>query len=252
MIVREGDAEALPSYMTYVVGEAVFRPLVDRLGGYAVHNAEALRPLDGQSFILSPNHRSNWDSFIVGLSLLDLPDLTEDADQEPLQPRAIHFMGKDSLWRYPVVKQFITRCGAFPVQRDRGVGLEDHQIDHIGNLIDHQAVLGIYPQGHRLRKPEDEESIHREDLKTTIAYLALKYGIPILPVGIAGPVKGRKLPRTLVFGEPVMVGKSSTDDEAAFKREKYALMDHLRDRMDEEYKLARQLHLPRLAPSPAA
>lgn len=245
MIVSEADAASLPSYNTYRAGEAVLRPIVDKLGGYTVHNAEALRPLDGRSYILAGNHQSNWDPIVMGLALLDLPTLTPG--EQPMEPRAIRYMGKDNLWRYPGIRQFITRCGAFAVKRGRGTGLEDHQVDHIAELIESGAVLGIYPQGHRFRKPEDEAEIRREDLKTTVAFLALEYDVPIVPLGIAGPLKGRKLPRTMVFGNPIAVDHGDridalTGGQEEFDRQKYDLMDRLHERMNGVYRQARELH----------
>lgn len=242
MIVSEADAGTLPSYNTYAVGERVFRPLVNSLGGYTVHNAEVLRPLDGQSYFLSPNHRSNWDSFVLGLSMLDLPELTSGSLEGPLQPRAVHFMAKDSLWKYPVVKQFIERCGAYKVKRYQGIGLDNGQLDHITKLDTANAVMCIYPEGTRNRTAEDIEAIQHQKLKTTIGFLALKYGIPIVPVGIAGPVKGRKMPRTQVFGEPIFVERSSAENETEFKQEKYDLMNLLHARMSKSYQTAWQLH----------
>jgi 1-acyl-sn-glycerol-3-phosphate acyltransferase len=151
-------------------------------------------------------------------------------------------MAKDSLWKYPVVKQFIERCGAYPVKRYRGVGLEDDQVGHITDLKDDAAVMCIYPEGTRNRKPEDIEAVQRNKLKTTIGWLALEYGIPIVPVGIAGPVKGRKFPRTLVFGEPIMPEPVDDMSESEFKLKKYELMDTLHSKMDDAYQTARQLH----------
>ncbi len=241
MIVSEQDAAALPSYRAYEVAERVFRPMVERLGGYAAHNAGLLRPLDNKGYFLAPNHRSNWDSFALGLAMLDLPELTEDSEEgPPLQPRAIRYMAKDTLWRYPGMRNFIEACGTFSVKRGRGTGLDDDKVTHVEKLIEQKAVMGVYPEGHRERKDIDEVAYSK--LKTTIAFLALKYGIPIVPAGVAGPVKGRKLPRTVVFGEPIFVDKTSTEDKAGLKEEKTELMVVLHGQINQAYKEARQLH----------
>ncbi len=241
MIVSEQDAAALPSLRAYEVADKVFRPMVERLGGYAAHNAGVLRPLEGEAYFLAPNHRSNWDSFALGLAMLDLPELTADSDDgPPLEPRAIRYMAKDTLWRYPGMRNFIEACGTFSVKRGRGTGLDDDKVTHIEELIQQKAVMGVYPEGHRER--EDLEAVDISKLKTTIAYLALRYGIPIVPVGIAGAVKGRKLPRTVVFGEPIFVEKTSTQDEAALKEEKGKLMVVTHGEINQAYQEARRLH----------
>ncbi len=240
MIVSEQDAAALPSYKAYEIAERVFRPIVNRLGGYAAHNAGVLRPLDNEGYFLAPNHRSNWDSFALGLAMLDLPELTQDGEEPPLQPRAIRYMAKDTLWRYPLMRDFIEACGTFSVKRGRGTGLDDDKVTHVEQLIEQQAVMGMYPEGHR--ETGDLNEVVFEKLKTTIGFLSIKYGIPIVPVGIAGPVKGRKLPRTVVFGEPIYPEKASTQDEAELKEKKTELMVVLHGQINEAYQEARRLH----------
>lgn len=241
MIVCEQDAAALPSYKTYELGNTVLRKTVQKLGGYAVHGAENLSALDSASYILAPSHRSKWDSIIMGLTMLDLPELTRNTLEKPLEPRAVHFMAKDALWRWPVVKQFIEGCGAFPVKRDTGVGLNDNQVDHVKNLQQMGAVICIFPEGHRERR--DIESVDPAKLKTTIGFLALNYGLPVVPVGIYGPVRGRKLPRTLAIGQPIMVERFAAQSrEAEFRQRKYDLMDEIHSGLNANYQLARGLH----------
>jgi len=241
--VSEADAAALPSYRTYEVGERFFRPLVELIGGFAVHNAEVLAPLDGQSFILAPNHRSNWDSIIIGLALTQLPQLTAETLETPLQPRAIHYMAKETLWRVPGVRDFVESCGAFRVERGRGTGLDDDQMALIDFIISKRGVLGIYPEGHRNREAEDLEAVRLEKFHNTFAFLAIKYGLPIVPTGIYGPAgHGRKLPRTLVFGEPIYNEQLDPADPA-FKSRKYALNDQTHARIDTCYQNARQLYV---------
>ncbi len=243
MIVSEADAAVLPSYAAYEFAEKVFRPLVNTLGGHAVHGAERMRPVNGRAGIVTPNHLSNWDHFVVGLALLDLPELTRDSEQpdlEPLDPRAIHFMAKESLERVPGVREFIRACGTFTVQRGRGIGLEPHLVDHVGNLMANNALLGIYPQGHRERGPEDEKTLVRDKFKSTAAFLALKYGVPLIPVGLAGPVKGPKFPRTLVFRPPIFTEQMDPEDPG-FKAAKDDLMDEVYTGVNNGYQQAREL-----------
>jgi 1-acyl-sn-glycerol-3-phosphate acyltransferase len=243
MNITQADAELLPSPGTYSFGEKLFRPIVNQIGGYAVYNMEALRPVDGKAFFAAPNHRSNWDSIALGLAMLDLPELTAEAEGGPLQARAIHYMAKDTLWRYPVVKQFVERCGAFKVKRGRGIGLEEHQVNHVTHLADNDGAMVIYPQGHRERGVEDEKSLDSTKFKTTIAHLHLAYGIPIVPVGIYGPVgRGPKFPRTIMFDDPIFSEKMDPA-EPAFKSIKREVMENLHGRLNITYQEVRRLHL---------
>jgi 1-acyl-sn-glycerol-3-phosphate acyltransferase len=243
MIVCEADAAAMRSYSAYAVADSVVKPLLNTLGGYAAGGVEQVRPLDGEGYFAVPNHLSNWDHFLLGQVMLDLPDLSrqQEPDLDPLQPRGLHWMAKESLWDYPVVKQFVELCNAFPVERGTGKGLPPHLVEYIGMLMDSNAVLVMYPQGRRVRGPESQETLVQDEFRSTIAFLALKYGKPVLPVGLAGPVKGPKFPRALVFEEPIFVEQMDPEDPN-FKAAKAALMEEIYRRVNSGYQQARQLH----------
>jgi len=240
----------MKSYGTYAVAEKFVRPLVNGLGGYAVGGAENLRAVDGEGYFATPSHRSNWDHFVLGLAMLDLPDLSrdqgpdlsqeEEPDSKPLQPRGLHWMAKDSLWRYPVVEQFVVLCNAFPVKRGTGQGLPQYLVEHIDNLMANNAVVVVYPESHRERGPEDEVKVVRSKLKSTVARQALKEGKPIVPVGLAGPVRGPKFPRAVVFEPPIFNEKMDPEDPG-FESAKHALMDEVYAGMNSGYQKAREL-----------
>lgn len=101
-------------------------------------------------------------------------------DPFPLQiavRRPIFFMAKAELHSNRWLDALMRRLGSFPVtrgERDRWA------LDHAGQLLLNQHVLGIFPEGTRS---------HGHGLapgKLGAARLALEHSCPILPVGIAG------------------------------------------------------------------
>ena len=231
------EAELIPHYGLYRFMARISDPVLATLGGYTAHNIEALRAVKGQPVIVSPNHRAGIDSFVLGLSVHNLPDLTANSPKGPLPSRPIHFMAKDTLWKYPVIKQVVEGCGAFPVERYKGTGLKNEQIEHIAKLVNNNAVLCIYPEG--TRYPEDVDFVDRAKLKSTVAFLALTHGVPLVPVGIAGSRNLSKLPREVVFGDAIWVPKHEDIGSAEFKIDKDELMDELHAQINSNYQIAR-------------
>ncbi len=117
-------------------------------------------PADGP-FILSPVHRSNVDTPLVAL----------------MGRRLLRFMGKDSMWKYPISDWFFTSMGGFPVHR--GIPDRDALRSCERLLADGQALV-IFPEGTRRSGPVVDEMFEGP------AYLAAKLQVPIVPVGIGG------------------------------------------------------------------
>jgi 1-acyl-sn-glycerol-3-phosphate acyltransferase len=230
------EAELIPSYTAYTRIAAISQSAIGLLGGYKAHNLDVLREVQDKPVIFAPNHRANIDSFVLGLTLHRLPELTA-AWPEPLESRPVHFMAKENLWRYPVVRQAVQACGAFPVKRNAGIGLRQEQVDHIAKLVDNHAALVVFPEG--TRRPKDRDHVYRQKLKTTIGFLALKHGLPIVPVGLAGPKNFSKLPMHAVFEPVILVSKRDDVGSEAFNVQKYEVMDALHEAMDRGYQTAK-------------
>ena len=116
-------------------------------------------------------------------------------------PRRVRFMAKSELWRSRFLGWAITTFWAFPVKR----GEPDRQaIAKATDLLKSGELVGIFPEGTRVRDGAVEP-------QGGVAFLAMRAGVPIVPVGIAGTDKIRPdgailmhFPRvTFVFGEPV-------------------------------------------------
>lgn len=120
-------------------------------------------------------------------------------------PRRAHFVGKAELWEIRPLGWLLDRVWVFPVRR----GTADREmIATASDLLARGEVLGMFPEGTRSRSG-DADTLG--EFQGGVAFLAIRSGVPVVPVGIAGTEKawpkGQLLPRfprvTVVFGEPV-------------------------------------------------
>lgn len=144
-------------------------------------------PREG-AFVLAPIHRSNIDTPLAAA----------------VTRRRLRFMGKDSLWKVPVVKSVLSALGGFPVTR----GTADREaLSRCIAVLQAGDPLVLFPEGTRQAGPVVEE------LFDGASYVAVKAGVPIVPVGIGGSEnvmrKGSKMIRphkcVIVVGEPIVV-----------------------------------------------
>jgi 1-acyl-sn-glycerol-3-phosphate acyltransferase len=112
-------------------------------------------------YVLAPSHRS----------MMDIPLAAW------LSPRPLRFMGKASLFRVPVLGSLFKTLGGFEVQRD---GSDRKALRDSIAMLQAGEVLLVYPEGTRQNGPKIEP------LQPGAAYLALRAGVPIVPVGMAG------------------------------------------------------------------
>ncbi|MGI9052891.1 MAG: lysophospholipid acyltransferase family protein [Ilumatobacteraceae bacterium] len=138
------------------------------------------------AFVLAPVHRSNVDTLISSC----------------LSRRRLRFMGKDSLWRRRTAAWLFSSLGGFPVAR----GTADRQaLQRCIAVLAGGEPLVLFPEGERKSGPVVQP------LFDGAAYVALKAGVPIVPVGIGGSErvmpKGAKFiyPRKVhvVIGAPI-------------------------------------------------
>jgi 1-acyl-sn-glycerol-3-phosphate acyltransferase len=133
--------------------------------------------------IVAANHLTNFDVFPLQFAL----------------PRPLFYMGKEELFRNPVMDRALRELGAFPVYR----GAQDvWAIRHSQRVLEHGQVLGIFPEGTR------NKGSGLRPAKTGAARLALEARCPIVPVAIQGtqdmfkhfPHRSRV---TITVGEPI-------------------------------------------------
>jgi 1-acyl-sn-glycerol-3-phosphate acyltransferase len=158
-------------------------PIVDL--AYRVRIEGLDRIPDGPA-ILAANHVSYVDPLVVWGNT----------------PRLPHMVAKSELWDMPVLRWVLDGAGVIPVHRDT---VDRTFIQTATRLLAEGNTVGIFPEGTRHRQPGLGEG------NDGVAFIALRAGAPVLPVGIAGTDKiwpdGQRLPRfprvTMVIGEPM-------------------------------------------------
>jgi len=122
---------------------------------------EAVPVASAGGLIVVANHTSYWDPVILGCALR----------------RQVFFMAKEELFRIPGLGHVIRWLGAFPVRR----GAADRAAYRTAlTLLRQGRAVGIFPEGTRshtgrLLPPQSGAAV-----------LALRTGVPVLPVYIRG------------------------------------------------------------------
>jgi len=153
-------------------------------------------PVSGP-FLLAPTHRS----------ILDTPIASGVTN------RRMRFMGADKYWKNKAFGRLLTALGGFPVSR----GTADREaLKRCIAVLEGGEPLVLFPEGERKFGPIVPP------LFDGATYVAVKAGVPIVPVGIGGSErtmpKGVKFirPRKLhvVIGKPMSVPKISETSKA--------------------------------------
>ncbi len=180
-----------------VLVNGVMGPMVAGLATPSVRGLDRLDDLEGP-VVFAANHHSHLDTPLL---LRTIPN--RFSDRLVVGAAADYFFGN-------VVSGAMAALalGAFPVERTK-VGRRS--ADTAAELIDDGYSLLLFPEGGR--SPDG----WGQDFRGGAAYLALRCGVPIVPIHIEGTgrilPKGRSLPRsattTVTFGTPL----SPNDDE---------------------------------------
>lgn len=175
------------------------------------------------AFVLAPIHRSNIDTPLAAA----------------VSSRQLRFMGKDSLWKFRPIGWLLSTLGAFPVTR----GTADREaLKRCIAVLEMGEPLVLFPEGTRQSGPTVMP------LFDGAAYVAVKAGVPIIPLGIGGSEKvmpkGKKMiyPKkcVLVVGEPIFASTDETGrvPRSAVKELTECLSVELQRLFDEAQRLA--------------
>jgi 1-acyl-sn-glycerol-3-phosphate acyltransferase len=127
------------------------------------------------AFIVAPSHRSYLDTPFVSF----------------ITRRKIRFMAKEELFKNSFGNKLFTALGAIPVTR--GSINARPAMKAIQRVLEEGEAAAVYPEGTRRHGPDIGQ------LFDGTAYLAVKLGVPIVPVAVGGSeeilASGKKLPR---------------------------------------------------------
>jgi len=141
-------------FVVFVLGN-LFKPIMK----LDVHGVENL-PADG-AVVLAANHVTNFDVIPMQLSI----------------PRPIFFMGKASLFKFPIFETALRDLGAFPVYRGEK---DEWALRHAARVLENGQTLGMFPEGTR------SKGRGLSVAKTGSARLALDANCPIVPLAVIG------------------------------------------------------------------
>jgi 1-acyl-sn-glycerol-3-phosphate acyltransferase len=146
--------------------------------------------------IITPNHKSFWDSFFIAATTT----------------RPVRYMGKSELFEKGAGRLLVA-LGAFPVRRGTS---DDEALETARTVLRQGGVLALFPEGTRVRDPDE-----LGEPRSGVGRLALELGVPLLPAAISGtenlffgPLpKPRRV--AVAFGEPIEVTAGGPSPEAA-------------------------------------
>ncbi|MCU1353150.1 MAG: phospholipid/glycerol acyltransferase [Acidimicrobiales bacterium] len=205
----------------YPVAKAVITPLFRFSWRFHVEGIEHVPATGGA--ILCPNHTSVLDSFFLPAVL----------------PRRMTYVGKAEYMDDWKTKHLFPALGMIPIDRGGGDASE-RALSAAQRILEAGELFGIYPEGTRSRVG----TLHRGH--TGPARLALRCGVPIIPVGIRGarevmPPEARfpKLfrPVGITFGRPIDVGRYAerANDRMVLRQITDEVMYEIRELSGQEY-----------------
>lgn len=145
-----------------------------------VHGRENI-PQDSERLIICGNHKSNLDPVAISA----------------IFERQIFWMAKKELFENKFFGGFLTKLGAFPIDRQ---GNDLAAIKKSLKILKNEDVLGIFPEGTRVKEADYTR------IKSGIALIAQKTNSRVLPVYIEGDYKPFRKTR-IYFREPVKINK---------------------------------------------
>ena len=200
-------------------GAAVLRPILNLIIKRDWRGSEKL-PRSGAAIVVC-NHLSYVDPLTFTHFLYN-------------NGRAPRYLGKESVFRVPIIGTVIKGAGQIPVSRESKDAVKG--LEHAIAVLKAGHLLGVYPEGTLTR----DENLWPMKAKTGVARLALITGTPVYPCASWGPEKvlppySKKVklfPRTKVsvlMGEPVDLSRwqGKADDPVAIEE----AADHIMDRI---------------------
>jgi 1-acyl-sn-glycerol-3-phosphate acyltransferase len=163
----------LPSRIFYRIAWLIVISIVRLYTRQTINGREHL-PKQG-AFVLAPVHRCYLDTPFAGA----------------VRWKRMRFMGKDTMWKNRQFGWVFSALGAFPVSR----GTADREaLRRAIEVLQMGDPLVLFPEGERKSGPTVQP------LFDGAVYIAIKAGVPIVPVGIGG--SERVMPKGSKFVYP--------------------------------------------------
>jgi 1-acyl-sn-glycerol-3-phosphate acyltransferase len=178
------------------------------IGAYRVRVLDAEKIPTTGGFILAGNHVSYLDPVLLWCTF----------------PREPHFVAKSELFEVGPLGWLLRRVWVFPITR---ASADREAITRATTLLAGGEPVCMFPEGTR-KRPGTTATDDLGEAHSGVAFIAMRAGVPVLPVGIVGTEKalpaGAKIPRfpqvTIQYGDPI--------DPASFteggRKEKLAAM----------------------------
>jgi 1-acyl-sn-glycerol-3-phosphate acyltransferase len=205
-------------------GATVLRPILNLLTKKDWRGAEKL-PQTGAVIVVC-NHLSYVDPLTFTHFLYN-------------NGRAPRYLGKESVFKVPIVGRVIRGAGQIPVSRESKDAVKG--LEHAIAVLKAGHLLGVYPEGTLTR----DEKLWPMKAKTGVARLALITGAPVYPCASWGPQKvlppySKKLrifPRTtisILMGDPLDLSKwkGRADDQQAIEEAADFIMDRITELLE--------------------
>ena len=146
------------------------------------------------AFILAANHVSNWDPPFLGT----------------FSRRIVNYMGKEELFKNPVMAQICRWLHVFPVKRGAA---DKTAVKTAVKVLKAGDCLGIFPEGTRSKTGKMGKA------ESGVSLIAAMTKAPIIPAAIVNTEKifsaEVKIPRlAVVYGTPINFDGSAKDKEA--------------------------------------
>jgi 1-acyl-sn-glycerol-3-phosphate acyltransferase len=182
----------------YRVAWCLFRVVFAVYFRWRVYHPERV-PLEGP-VILAANHASFIDPPLVGAGL----------------KRAINYLARESLFRFPVVGAILRAVNSVPVDRDGGGAAGLRAI--LGRLLDGGGII-LFPEGTRTRDGRLQPA------RSGIGLTVIKSDAPVVPVRVFGTFEafGRHLkfprphPIVVKYGQPILFDQLRAEAKACSK-----------------------------------
>jgi 1-acyl-sn-glycerol-3-phosphate acyltransferase len=127
--------------------------------------------------LLCSNHISELDPPVVGMTV----------------PRPVHFIAKEELFEFPVLKTILPHVNAIPIKR----GMSDRNALRKGlAVLKDGNVLGLFPEGTRSKTGELGEGL------AGAGFFALRTDAAVVPCAVIGSYKPFRATK-VIYGKPI-------------------------------------------------